>query len=114
MKVLHDRDLLGATWLIEPERLNSRSHLYPHSPKDGLVCHFCGHYDRELSVAQFARRFNLSPDLIPVELSAQYGIDVSPMSDRERYFREKRRSLRGQLKPYLKPLRDELRKRHII
>lgn len=109
VKVLHDRDLLGRTWLTDPQRLNSRTHLYTASAQDALVCHFAGHYDRELSVAYFARDYHLSPDLLPWEVARRYGITTRPMSPAEIRLRQERRDLRGRLKPYLKPLRDRIR-----
>lgn len=109
VKALHDLELGPRTWLTDPERLNSRSHLYPNSPEDALARHFCGHYDRELSIAQFAARFSLSPDLVPPALADQFGLGVAGMSDLERQLREARRNLRGRSKPFLKPVRDRVR-----
>lgn len=109
VKVLMDEDLSSVTWLTEPERLNSRSHLYPKGPHDALACHFCGHYDRELSIGQFARRFALSPDLLPIDIAEQFGLPTTRMSDVEMRLRERRREARGRLKPYLMPMRNAMR-----
>ncbi len=109
VKVLVDSDLLTSTWLIDPQRLNSRTHLYSASAQDAAICHFCGHYDRELSLAQFAERFGLSPDLLPLDVARRYGLPTMLMPARERALRERRRALRGRLKPYAKPVRDTLR-----
>lgn len=104
VKVLVESGLIDACWRVDPQRLNSRTHLYSASASDAFACHFCGHYDRELSIAQFAERWNLSPDLLPPAVAARFAPDAAHMPQAERTLREKRRELRGRLKPYVKPL----------
>lgn len=101
----YERHLLRTT----PERFNSRMHLYEDSLHEGLLCHFCGHYDRELSLAQFSERWGLSPDLLPLDVAQRYGLRTEGMPRLERRLRERRREMRGRAKRLLKPALSRVR-----
>mgnify|MGYP001000414313 CR=1 FL=1 len=108
MTLLHD-GYIDDTLIVTHERLNSRDHLYSRSAHDAFICHFCGHYDRKLSIAHFAKRYHLSPDLLPPSIARKYGLTVATMSPLETALRQRRRNVRGRLKPFLKPVRDKIR-----
>ncbi|MBB2958494.1 hypothetical protein [Pseudoclavibacter helvolus] len=79
--MLHDRDWLPRTKIVNHRELNSRTHHYENSLDDAFICHFCGHWDKALSIAQFAERFHTNQALVPSELAVKYSIKrLNPQS----------------------------------
>lgn len=79
--MLHERDWLGRTNIVDHLELNSRTHHYKTRLDDAFVCHFCGHWDKNLSIAQFADRFGTNQALVPAHLADKYSIKrLNPQS----------------------------------
>lgn len=88
--------------IVAPELLNSRTHLYTDSVTDARICHFCGHFDKVLSVAKFGERFQLGQELVPADLLDAYRVRVrSPVKSWELKIRSLRQLSAAKLKPYL-------------
>lgn len=79
--MLHERDWLSRTKVVDHLELNSRTHHYKTGLQDAFICHFCGHWDKNLSIAQFAQRFGVNQALVPVRLAEKYSIKrLNPQS----------------------------------
>lgn len=99
----------GTLWADHRE-WNSRYHYYTHSLKDAFICHFAGFPDKKMGVVGFANRYGVGQELVPEELLDRFHVTVrSPMGRAEQRVRMRVWQTRGQLKPYLKPIRDRYR-----
>ena len=109
---LKTTDLGDGARIVAPVLLNSRSHLYPNSIHDAFICHFAGHFDKELSVARFGKRFGLGQELVPRELLDKYRVRVrDPLSPLQLRYRMARQRLAARLKPYLRETVRRMRRR---
>lgn len=107
---LHQLGLYDEALVVDHRELNSRWHYYPNSIQDAFLCHFCGHYDKNLSVALFGKRFGLGQELVPEHLLDKYSVQHrSPMSELEYRARFYRWHTVGFLKPYVKPALNKYR-----
>lgn len=101
---LNTTGLIDRASLVDHALLNSRGHYYVNSLSDAFVMHFCGHWDKELGVAKFAKRFDVGQELVPEELLDKYSAKVrSPMSEAEFIFRDRRMSVVGRVKRHARP-----------
>lgn len=79
--MLHERDWLKRARIVDHLELNSRTHHYTSSLDDAFICHFCGHWDKNLSIAEFAERFGTNQALVPESLAVKYSIKrLNPQS----------------------------------
>ena len=71
--------------------------------------HFCGHRDKPLGIARFAKRFGIGQELVPELLLDRYSVRVrSPMKYAEFTARAARQEAISKVKPYVKPALDRL------
>lgn len=109
---LHHLGLAEDALVVDHRDLNSRWHYYANGLSDAFLCHFCGHYDKKLSVALFGRRFGVGQELVPSDLLDKYSVRRrDPMGEIEYKARFFRWNAVGFLKPYVKPVLDVYRGR---
>lgn len=91
--------------IVEHQLLNSRGHYYQDGLDDAFAMHFCGHRDKPLGIARFAKRFRVGQELVPAPLLDEFGVAVrSPMSEAEFRARAIRQGVYGRVKKVAKPL----------
>lgn len=101
---LETTGLMRGTRIVDHRELNSRGHYYTQSLSDAFVMHFCGHYDKQLSIAQFANRFGLTQELVPIDLLDRFSVRVrNPMGQPEFRARSARMAVVGRIKKLLRP-----------
>lgn len=101
-------EITGKVIIVDHSSLNSRGHYYSQSLTDNFSMHFCGYPDKALGAAQFARRFGVGQEIVPVYLLDKYGVTVrSPMGNLEYFIRlRKQRTVSG-VKARLRPLKKK-------
>jgi len=102
---LETSGLMAGAEIVDHRELNSRGHYYENSPSDAFVMHFCGHYDKKLGIARFAKRFRIGQELVPDDLLNEFSCRVrSPMGSAEYWLRGRRMDAVGHVKRALRPL----------
>lgn len=96
--------LLDQVLIVNHLELNSRGHYYEDSLHDAFVMHFCGHFDKPLGIARFARRFDIGQELVPQALLDEFSVMVrDPMRTPEFKARALRMDAVGAVKKRLRP-----------